>query len=73
MSMMTSEILKFLDFTKTPKSRYLENKTLFVLQIKKSINYKSKDYFMAFVAEVTSKSFLNHEIILRVLIGRFSA
>ena len=69
--MMTSEILKFLDFTKTPKSRYLENKT-FVLQIKKSINYKSKDYFMAFVAEVTSKSFLNHEIILRVLISRFS-
>ena len=36
--MMTSQILKSLDFTKTQKSRYLENKTFF-LQIKKFINY----------------------------------
>ena len=37
MLMMTSQILKSLDFTKTQKSRYLENETLF-LQIKKIIN-----------------------------------
>ena len=40
MSMMTSQILKFVDFPKTQKSRYLENETLFFLQIKK-INYTS--------------------------------
>ena len=39
MLMMTSHILKFVDFTKTQKSRYLKNKTLFFLQIKKFINY----------------------------------
>ena len=33
MSMMKAQILKFVDFTKTQKSRYLENKTFF-LQIK---------------------------------------
>ena len=32
MPMMTSQILKFVDFTKIQKSRYLENKTLFFLQ-----------------------------------------
>ena len=32
MSMMTSYILKFVNFTKTQKSRYLENETLFFLQ-----------------------------------------
>ena len=31
--MMTSQILKFVDFTKTQKSRYLENETF--LEIKK--------------------------------------
>ena len=36
---MTSEILQFVDFTKTQKSKYLENKTLFFLQIKKFHNY----------------------------------
>ena len=35
---MTSQILKPADFTKTQKSRYLENETLFLLQIKKIIN-----------------------------------
>ena len=30
-------IMKFVDFTKTQKSRYLEKKTLFFLQIKKSL------------------------------------
>ena len=38
---MTSQILKSVDFTKTQKSRYLENKTFF-LQIKKFINYTSR-------------------------------
>ena len=38
-SMMTSQILKFVDFTKIQKSRYLDNGTLFLLQIKKFVNY----------------------------------
>ena len=41
MLMITSQILKFAGFTKTQKSRYLENETLFFLQIKKFINYTS--------------------------------
>ena len=61
---MTSQILKFVDFIKTQKSKYLENKTLFFLQIKKTLlyNYTSihiKGYFIvknSFVAEVTFKS-----------------
>ena len=54
MLMMTSQILKSVDFTKTQKSKNLENETLFFLQIKKLINYKG--YFIAknsFVTEVT--------------------
>ena len=39
MPMMTSQILKSLDFTKTQKSRYLMNETLFFSQLKKFINY----------------------------------
>ena len=42
MPMMTSQILKSMDFTKTQKSRYLENETSFFLQIKKIINYTSR-------------------------------
>ena len=42
MPMMTSQVLKSVDFTKTKKSRYLENETLFFVQIKKFINYISK-------------------------------
>ena len=38
MLMMTSQILKYIDFTKTHKSRYLENET-FSLQIKKSLRF----------------------------------
>ena len=34
--MMISQILKFIDFTKTRKSKY-EKKTLFFLQVKKFI------------------------------------
>ena len=33
--MMTSQILNSVDFIKMQKPRYLENKTLFFLQIKK--------------------------------------
>ena len=40
--MMASQILKFVDFRKTQKSRYLENETLFLLQIKKFINCTSR-------------------------------
>ena len=39
--MMMSQILKFVDFTKIQKFRYPENKTLFLLQMKKFINYIS--------------------------------
>ena len=42
MLMMASHILKFADFTKTQKFRYLENEILFFLQIKKFINYSSR-------------------------------
>ena len=39
MPMKTSQILKSADFTKTQKSRYLENETLFFLQMKKFVNF----------------------------------
>ena len=39
MPMKTSQILKSVDFTKTQKSRYLENETLFFLQMKKFVNF----------------------------------
>ena len=57
MPMMMSQILKFADFTKTQRSRYLENETLFFLQIKKFINYSSRAtlWQKKFVAEVTFK------------------
>ena len=42
MSMMTPEILEFVIFTKTQKSKYLENETLVFVQIKKSTNYTSR-------------------------------
>ena len=38
-SMMASQNSKFVDFTKTSKPRYIENKTLFFLRTKKSIHY----------------------------------
>ena len=67
--MMTSQILRFVDFTKTQKSRYLEKKTFF-LQIKKSL---ITHHFMGkkcFVAEVTFKyysiNFINDYIILQL-------
>ena len=42
MPMMISQILRFADFTKSQKPKYLENKTSFSIQIKKFINYTSK-------------------------------
>ena len=41
--MVMSEILKSVDFTKTQKSRYLENKT-FYIQIKKLITHQGLLY-----------------------------
>ena len=38
-STMASQVLKFVDFTKTWKARYVENEALLFLQIKKFINY----------------------------------
>ena len=40
--MIMSQILKFMGFTKAQKSQYLENKTLFFLQIKKFTNCTSR-------------------------------
>ena len=40
--MMTSQILRSVHFTKTQKSRYFENGTLFFLQIKKIVYYISR-------------------------------
>ena len=54
---MMSQILKFVDFTKTQKSRYLNYKTLLFLT-KKNHSLQIKGYYMAkntFVAEVTVK------------------
>ena len=44
MHMMMSQILKLMDFTKTQKSRYLQNEKFF-FQMKKSINNTS-NYLM---------------------------
>ena len=58
MDTMTSQILESVDFTKTKKSRYLQNKILF-LQNKKINQLHFKGYFRArnsFVAEVTFKN-----------------
>ena len=44
MPKMRSQILKFVDFTKAEKSRYLENETLLFLQRKKIIAYQGLLY-----------------------------
>ena len=54
--MMTLQILKSVDFTKTLKSRYLENKIYFFPN--KKINYTSRATLFlknSFVVEVTFK------------------
>ena len=52
--MMMSQIFKFVNFTKTQKSSYLQNEVLFFLQIRKFINYTSRAILWenTFVAEV---------------------
>ena len=60
MPMTKSKILNSVDFTKTQKSRYLKNETIFSLQIKKLINYTSRATLWqknSFVAEVTFNIF----------------
>ena len=42
MPVMTAQILKSVDFTKTQKLRYLKNKTVFLSSHKKIINCTSK-------------------------------
>ena len=57
MPMMISQILKYVDFTIIQNRRYLMNKTLFFLKIKKkNINYASKATLLQKIAEVTSIS-----------------
>ena len=53
MSLLTSQILKFVDLTKTKESRYLENDTFFFSN--KKINYTSRATLWqnSFVAGVT--------------------
>ena len=61
MSMLTSQILQFVDFTKTQKSKYLQNETLFFLQIKQFINDTSRTTLwqkILLVAEVTFKKMI---------------
>ena len=56
-----------MDFTKTQKIRYLENETLFFLQIKKVINYALRATLLqknSFVAEVTFKKELIKSVLL---------
>ena len=57
--MVTSQIFESMDFTKTQKFRYLKNKTLFFLQIKKFINYSSRTTLWqnSFVVEVTFNTY----------------
>ena len=60
MSMMMSQLLKSVDFTETQKSRYLEKKALFFLQIKKN-SFNTHQGLLygknSFAAEVTFKDF----------------
>ena len=54
--MLTSQILKFVDFRKTLKSRYFDDETLFFPQIKKITHQGLLLQKNSFVAEVTFKS-----------------
>ena len=58
------QILNSVDFTKIQKSRFLENKTFFFLQLKKSLlTYQGLRYGKnSFVAEVTSKCLIDRSI-----------
>ena len=71
--MMTSQILKSVDFTKTQKPRYLDNET-FLLQIKKFIYYTSRDTLLQknnFVAEVTFKGIVKWDEPCKCYSSRF--
>ena len=70
LSVMTSQILKFVDFTKTQKSKYLENKILFFLQMKSSlIRHQALLYGKNFfVEEVTFNFCLNWDYALLCII-----
>ena len=60
MPVITSQILKFVDLTKTQKSRYLEKEILTFLDMKKINTLYMKGYFIAknsFVAEITLQTF----------------
>ena len=72
--MMTSQILKFVDFTEIQKSRYLENKALFLVQIKKFINSTSRATLWqknTFVAKGTFKS-RKYNTLMYSLLCRFT-
>ena len=55
MHMITSQVLNSVNFTKTLKSRYLENKTFFFFQLKNFINCPSRAtlWQKRFVAKIT--------------------
>ena len=60
MPVITSQILKFVDLTKTQKSRYLEKEILTFLDMKKINTLYMKGYFIAknsFAAEITLQTF----------------
>ena len=73
--MITSQILKIVDFTKTQKFKYLADETLFFLQIKKSlitlqrllygkneVNFKNTslvEYFQAIASKNTIRNIKN--------------
>ena len=61
MSMMTSQIFRYMDSSKTQKANYIEKKTLFSVQIGKFINRTFKAVLrQVFLARVTFKvAFLN--------------
>ena len=63
MSMVTSQILKFVNFSETKKSRYLENETLIIFSSKERIfiiNYISR-------ATLWQKIFLQRRLSLKQL------
>ena len=57
MPMMTSQIFKHVDFTKTQKSRYLQTETLFFLQIRKFIHCTSRATSLQKIVFLTFKTY----------------
>ena len=57
--MVASQILKYVDFTKTQKSRYVNNETLLFVQIKKNSLSTHKGLIYgknSFAADITFKA-----------------